>query len=238
MVLRDAAGVVVDSLNYGGLVDPWAAEGYQATSGSEQSGCYVTTPGPAGPAAAAVGATNQSAGRFPDGADTDSNCTDFLTQAVTTVVAASDPGATNIKVSNVQGFNVGQKIMIDAGANVETAVIATVGTAGATTLGAATDVGATVIPIGSAVGFRDGQTITIDTGANSETAVVASVRRFGVTSITVTTPLTHAHAAGAQLSGTGIDVAAALTRAHPIGAQVDDNVPTPGAPNQYLRRPH
>ena len=30
MVLRDAAGLVVDSLNYGGLVDPWAAEGYQA----------------------------------------------------------------------------------------------------------------------------------------------------------------------------------------------------------------
>ena len=32
MVLRDAAGLVVDSLNYGLLVDPWAAEGYQGTS--------------------------------------------------------------------------------------------------------------------------------------------------------------------------------------------------------------
>ena len=38
IVLRDAAGLVVDSLNYGGLVDPWAAEGYQATSGAGQSG--------------------------------------------------------------------------------------------------------------------------------------------------------------------------------------------------------
>ena len=47
MVLRDAAGLVVDSLNYGGLVDPWAAEGYQATSGAGQSGCRVTSPGPA-----------------------------------------------------------------------------------------------------------------------------------------------------------------------------------------------
>jgi hypothetical protein len=37
MVLRDAAGLVVDSLNYGSLVDPWAAEGYQAISGLEQS---------------------------------------------------------------------------------------------------------------------------------------------------------------------------------------------------------
>src|SRR6185369_1509170 len=34
MVLRDAAGLVVDSLNYGLLVDPWAAEGYQAASGA------------------------------------------------------------------------------------------------------------------------------------------------------------------------------------------------------------
>src|SRR6202023_1396473 len=39
MVLRDAAGLVVDSLNYGGLVDPWASKGYQATSGTGESGC-------------------------------------------------------------------------------------------------------------------------------------------------------------------------------------------------------
>ncbi|MBO0884887.1 MAG: hypothetical protein J2P17_32050, partial [Mycobacterium sp.] len=30
MVLRDAAGLVVDSLNYGILVDPWASEGNHA----------------------------------------------------------------------------------------------------------------------------------------------------------------------------------------------------------------
>ena len=34
MVLRDAAGLVVDSLNYGILVDPWAAEGYHGVSGT------------------------------------------------------------------------------------------------------------------------------------------------------------------------------------------------------------
>ena len=80
MVLRDASGLVVDSLNYGAVVDPWAAEGYQATSGSEKSGCHAPAPGAApgfGPAAA----TNTSAGRFPDGAHTGSNCTDFLAQA-------------------------------------------------------------------------------------------------------------------------------------------------------------
>jgi non-reducing end alpha-L-arabinofuranosidase len=241
MVLRDASGLIVDSLNYGGLVDPWAAEGYQGTSGADQSGCYVLSPGPAGgfgpPAGAAV-ATNQSAGRFPDGADTDSNCTDFLSQAASSLSAAADPGATNIKVASVQGFDVGQKVTIDAGANGETAVIAKVGTAGATTVGTPTDVGATVIPVASPIGFRDGQTITIDSGANSETAVIASVRRFGATAITVTTPLAHQHAAGAQVSGSGIDLGAALTHAHSLGTQVYDNVPTPGAANQYVRRSH
>ena len=177
MVLRDAAGLVVDSLNYGGLVDPWAAEGYQATSGAGQSGCRVPSPGAAGGFGgrrAPAAATNTSAGRFPDGVDTDSNCTDFLLQPATTLSAASAAGATNIKVASVADFAAGQTIMIDTGANLETAVIATVGTAGATTVGAATDVGATVIPVASAIGFSAGQTITIDSGANRETAVVVS----------------------------------------------------------------
>ena len=45
MVLRDAEGNVVDGLNYGGIVDPWAAEGYQAASGASASGCFVPSPG-------------------------------------------------------------------------------------------------------------------------------------------------------------------------------------------------
>ena len=235
MVLRDAAGLVVDSLNYGGLVDPWAAEGYQAASGSGQSGCRVPSPGATrgfGPAASTP-RSNRSAGRFPDGIDTDSNCTDFLLQAATTLPAASAAGATNIKVANVAGFDAGQTIMIDTGANLETAVIATVGTAGATTVGAATDVGATVIPVASAIGFSAGQTITIDSGANSETAVVASTTLRGAATITVAAPLKFAHAAGAQVSGTGITLTAALTRAHASGTQVFSDVPTPGAANTY-----
>jgi len=238
MVLRDASSLVVDSLNYGVVVDPWAAEGYQATSGSDQSGCHAPAPGAAvfGPPAAAAAATNTSAGRFPDGADTDSNCTDFLVQAAATLSTPSAAGTANIKVSSVERFAAGEKVTIDTGADLEPAVIATVGTAGATSVGAATEAGATVIPVAGAIGFRDGQTITIDTGANSETAEILSVRRLGTATITVTTPLTHAHAAGAQLSGTGITLAAALARAHSGGAQVTDNIPTPGAPNQYHRR--
>src|SRR5262249_32864308 len=83
MVLRDAASLVVDSLNSGLLVAPWSSGGSQGASGAGQSACRAPTPGPAGgfgPAAAAGTAMNRSAGRFPDGVDTDSNCTDFLVQ--------------------------------------------------------------------------------------------------------------------------------------------------------------
>jgi hypothetical protein len=238
MVLRDASGLVVDTLNYGAVVDPWAAEGYQATSGSEQSGCHAPAPGAAtsGPPIVLAAATNSSAGRFPDGVDADSNCTDFLTQAAATLSTPSATGAANIKVSSVEGFGAGEKITIDTGADLETAIIATVGTAGATTVGAPTGVGATVIPVAGAIGFRDGQTITMDAGANSETAVIVSVRRFGAATITVTAPLTHAHSAGAQVSGSGITLTTGLARVHAAGTQVSDNVPTPGAPNQYHRR--
>jgi hypothetical protein len=229
MVLRDAAGHVVDSLNYGGLVDPWAAEGYQAASRPGQGGGRVPSP------VSAAASTNRSAGRFPDGLDTDSNCTDFLMQPATTLPVGSAAGATNIKVAGVADFAAGRTIMIDTGANLETAVIAAVGTAGATTAGDATNVGATVISVASAIGFSAGQTITIDSGANSETAVVASTTFRGGARITVVTPLKFAHAAGAQVSGTGITLTAALTRAHASGTQVAENVPTPGAPNSYYR---
>jgi hypothetical protein len=225
MVLRDAAGLVVDSLNYGLLVDPWAAQGYQAESGSGQGGCRAPAPG-----------IGTSAGRYPDGADSDSNCADFLTQAATTLAAASAAGGSNIKVASVEGFAAGQGIMIDSGADRETAVIATVGTPGATMVDSAIGAGATAIPVANAFGFRPGQTITIDSGANAETAVVASAPRRGAATIAVAAPLTLAHASGAQVSGTGITLASALTRAHAGGAPVAGNVPTPGAPNQYDRR--
>jgi hypothetical protein len=252
MVLRDAAGLVVDSLNYGLLVDPWASEGYHGRSGAGEGGCRVPTPGsgrggfgggPGGQTALAVATPHRSAGRFPDGADTDSNCNDFLLQPATILSAGAAIGTTNIKVASVAGFAAGQTLLVDAGGNLETAVISTVGTAGATSTGAAIGAGTTVIPVGSAMGFTAGQTITIGSGASHETAVVASTGRVfgpggpgspgGSATITVAEPLKSAHAAGAQVAGTGITLAAALTRAHDSGAQVAVSLPTPGAPNRY-----
>jgi hypothetical protein len=246
MVLRDAADLVVDSLNYGGLVDPWAAEGYQAESGAGRGGCSVPSPaggrgGFGGPPAIGL---NRSAGRFPDGADTGSNCRDFLLQSAATLAANSASGENNIKVASVADFSAGQTIIIDTGGNSETAVIATVGTAEATTVRTNIDADATVIPVASAFGFSTGQTITIDSGANRETAVVASIaagfrggRRGADAAITVAAPLKIAHDADAQVSGSGITLAAALTRPHERGVQVAGALPTPGSPNKYHRRP-
>jgi hypothetical protein len=256
MVLRDTAGLVADSLNYGGLVDPWAAEGYQAESGAGKSGSYVPAPGAGrfgfgggfgGRGGPAAGLPNRSAGRLPDGADTDDNGRDFLLQAATSLAADAAADANNIKVASVADFGAGQTIIIDTGASLETAVIATVGTPGGTTVRTATDVGATAIPVANAAGFSPGQTITIDNGASRETAVVASSTFGGRggfgrggpggATITVTVPLKFAHAVGAQVSGTGITLKGALTKAHAGGTPVAGDVPTPGAPNQYHRRP-
>jgi hypothetical protein len=183
-------------------------------------------------------AINTSTGRYPDGADNDSNCIDFLTQAATSLSAASAAGATNIKVASTGGFRPGQAVHIDFGANTENAVIAAVGTAGATMVRSSTDVGATVLSAASVTGFSKGETITIDEGANSETAVVSSVRTRGAPTITVVAPLARGHAAGAQISGSGITLTTPLTRTHTGGAPVSDNLPTPGAPNQYHGRDH
>ena len=244
MVLRNAFGLVVDSLNYGGLVDPWAAKGHQAASGSDKGGCYVLAPGFAEgfrAAAAAAAATNTSSGRYPDGADTDSNCTDFLTQTPASLSAAADAGATNIKVADVRGFFAEERVMIDSGANVETPVVAAVGTAGATTVSSITGVGATVITVADATSFTTGQHITIGTGANSENAIVKTtgvtpVWRSGTDTITLSAPLSRAHEAGAQVSGSGITLTTALTRSHARGAQIYGVAPTPGAPNKYFQK--
>ncbi|MBN2202074.1 lamin tail domain-containing protein, partial [bacterium] len=251
MVLHDAAGRVVDSQNYGGLVDPWAAEGYQAVSGADANGCFAPAPvagrarfGFFGMGMPAAGDPHVSAGRFPDGLDTDSNCADFLVHASASLAVTAGAGADNIKVTGVGRFAAGQTIVVDTGGNRETAVIAEVGTAGGTTAAAAADAGATGLTVAGVEGFTAGQTVVIDAGANRETAVIASVTRgrraFGNrqavdATITFGAPLAFGHAAGAQVSGSGITLAAPLTRPHDSGAPVANGVPTPGGPNRYYR---
>lgn len=249
MVLRDAADNVVDGLNYGLIVDPWAAEGYMGVSEIEASGCRapsprITTTGVnIRPDAMSPFQPDMSTGRYPDGTDNDSNCHDFNVQNSTFTLASSAAGSDNIKVANVAGFRDGQKIIIDKGTNSETATIKTVGTAGATTTGAATSAGTNVITVARLTGFSVGQTITIGSGSNAETATIATILpargRIGsanyvpTNSLRFTTSLSKAHPMGAQVSGSGITLTATLTKAHETGAQAASNLPTPGQPNQY-----
>jgi hypothetical protein len=242
IVLRDGDGRVVDGLNYGRVVTPWAAEGYQGVSPG--NGCSVPSLGGGGRRGQAT-PTSRSAGRFPDGADTDSNCNDFHLQNASSLAADAAVGASNIKVTSAD-FSVGQTIIIDSGENRETAIVATVGTPGAATVSTNVDMGATVIPVGNAFGFTAGQTITIDSGVNQETATVASVSfgrggggGFGgnrSASITVSSPLKTAHAEGAQVSGSGVTLKAPLTKAHTSSVAISGTLPTPGASNQYSVR--
>ena len=112
-------------------------------------------------------------------------------------------------------------------------------------MGTSTQAGTKFIPVASVEGFSVGQTITIDSDVNHETAIVAAVtgglRRFGPRGTTpvdtITSLLTNQHNVGIQVSGSGITLATPLTRAHDNGSQVSSYLPTPGAPNQYFRKP-
>jgi sRNA-binding protein len=246
IALLDPSGaVVVDAMVYGSQQSDSSGNGTIASpelavleGDQSHGGCIVVVP-------AATGGAGTSRGRFPDGVDTDSNCTDFHLQSATTLSASSAAGATNVKVASVRGFSAGQAITIGTGAGAETAVIVTVGTAGATTVETGTLVGATVIPVASSTGFSAGQAITLDAGEHRETAVVVSTTRGGRpgpggsvargATITVGVPLAFAYAAGAQVSGSGLTLGAPLNNAHAGGAAVADLTPTPGAPNRYSK---
>ena len=259
VALFDNSGVVVaDAVVYGSRQSNSSANGTITSpeiaileGDQSQGGCMVVAPGAGrntGPFAPPAGNNNKSVGRYPDGNDTDSNCSDFLLQNTTSLSVASKNGSDNIKVASVADFVIGQEIVIGTDAGKEVIVIAEIGTAGGSTTGTEIKAGATAIPVAGLEGFSAGQTITIDDGANLETAIIASTaaarRRFGgggftipMDTIKVTAPLKNAHAVGSLVSGSGITLARPLTMAHEKGSQVAGNVPTPGEPNQYVRKP-
>jgi hypothetical protein len=252
--LTDPSGkVLADALVYGSQQSNSSASGAVTTPEiatlegvQDQGGCIAVIPGagsgPSAPAtalaASAPGAPNRSIGRFPDGADTDDLCHDFVVQPATTAPQGVAAGSRVIRVASVASFVPGQSITIDSGGAQEQAVVASVGTSGATTVRTGNEQGGTVIQVTSVAGFAAGQAITIGEGVNGEDAVISAVQggRSGAR-ITVTAPLGRAHAAGTQIAGSGITLVAPLARAHPDGTPVIAELPTPGAANAYSRAP-
>jgi hypothetical protein len=103
LALINAGGALVDALVYGSRQSNSSANGTITSpeiaileGNQSQGGCIVVVPGPGmafGPSASVTGKTNRSVGRFPDGADTDSNCDDFLIQGTTTLATSAAAGA-------------------------------------------------------------------------------------------------------------------------------------------------
>ncbi len=242
ILLRDARGNVADALNFGLLVDPWLAVGYQADSGANAPGNFVPTPAAGrgrgfGPVMPAV-TPSTSAGRFPDGADRDDNKNDFQVQRTFNVSLPVGAGADNIKMMNLQGIRPGASLVIGKGADAQTVQVAEVGSAGATVLSAPAGPGARTIAVATAQGFVPGQDVLV----GDEKAVVAEViipRGWRLppaeqqNRLVLKTPLRKAHKADDPVSGTGVTLSAPLKAAFAPGAPVASAVPTPGAANQY-----
>jgi hypothetical protein len=251
MVLRDAAGHVVDSLNYGGLVDPWASGGFRGAAGKDAT-CHAGAPGIASPfvwerglpgipfsgPVGQVDATPGSTGRYPDGRDSDNDCSDFVTSA-SVRIGAVDAGAKSVKAMSVAPFAPGQAVVVDAGDHAETLTVATVGSPGITRAAAPADKGATVVRVDDPRQFTVGQAVVIGSGADEEQGVVAAVdTAWRAGKLTLAAPLARAHAAGSNVSGTGIAFTGPLAKSHAAGAVMTakGDVATPGAANAYIRR--
>ena len=253
MTLRNGKGLIVDAMNYGGLVDPWLAEGYHGDSGAGAEGSYAPVPQSgrgrggfggfggfgAAPATPAAG-PDLSTGRYPDGFDTDDNKLDFHTGQAMTIAAPVQAGQDNVKVTSVQGLSIGQVMYLGSGSTIEKVRIATIGTAGATTLSADAARNETRISVASAQGFQNGQTITIGSDSYVISAIQMAPRRGGwgrpqqpsqPDVITIATGLKQDVQAGSYLTGSGITLGAPVTRNHGAGDSFSASVATPGKPN-------
>ena len=240
ITLRDAKGNIADALNFGLVVDPWLAEGYQADSGLNEPGNFVATPVAARGRGFAIPAVQASlsAGRFPDGADMDDNKNDFFAQRSWTLAIEAKEGDTNVKISSVQGINEGEPIVIGRGEDAEVFLVTSVGSAGGTQLSSAAGAGSRSITVASAMGFVVGQDILV----GEESAVVAEVivprgwRMSGAAAenkLVLRSPLRKTHKASEIVSGTGVTLSAPLRADHSAGSPAASGQPTPGEANSY-----
>jgi hypothetical protein len=103
--------------------------------------------------------------------------------AATQLVAGAEPGDTNVKVASVSGLVAGDDIAIDDGGNLETAKIASIGTAAgaATTTVAPVFAGDTNVKVSSVSGFTVGQQLAVhepgklDLGERTEAVTISAI---------------------------------------------------------------
>jgi non-reducing end alpha-L-arabinofuranosidase len=155
-------------------------------------------------------------------------------------------GTTNLPVANAAGFEVGQKITIDLGGNLELATVTAVGKAATqTTLSADVAAGATSIRVLASSNIQVGNTLTVGAGGRKELVTVKNIERpapggnaaaaapgrggamggrgGGVpATIELTAPLKFAHLATVDVSdvGTGITFTPATKFPHLSGDAV------------------
>ena len=241
ITLRDGKNNIVDALNYGGVVDPWLGEGFQGQSGLEEPGNFVKTPASntrVMPGAPAPQAPNLSAGRYPDGYDTDENENDFKLQRAITIAAPVKAGDTNIKLSATNNIRIGQRLFI--GPDNEEVIAATIGTPGYAPIAVNAKAGAKQLEVSGVQGFSVGQTVYVG-DEKAAIAEIHAVRRnnrapFVVPQndvIILQAPLKNAHTTDEAIAGTGVGVSSPIKASYSVGTQVASGVPTPGAPNQF-----
>ncbi len=160
----------------------------------------------------------------------------------TTLQAPTSAGSSKLYVASVSSLNaaqssgifaVGQPVAIDD-SDTENNVVQSVGTAvrTATTLAAAASAGDTNIKVASVTNIVAGEPIRLEAfgDSNQEFSTVQSVGTAGAggTGVTLSDPLTNAHASGvaAQDLGSGITLAAPVQKAHAAGSTI--NGPTSG----------
>src|SRR3954454_7930854 len=168
----------------------------------------------------------------------------------TTLSTATAVGAAGLRLAAPWGLRPGQQVVIDSGANQETATIAKTLSPAAThvtTLSNAAGAGATQIRLASYSGELGGvnatppnppstntnapiagQPIVLDTGANQEVVYVKQhISPWPATgpNVVLTAPLAKDHAAGTTTSAMSVTLTAPLTLAHASGATVSNPRP-------------
>lgn len=131
MTLYDADGNVVDCLNWGTVVNPMLAEGFQGQSGWEEYGNFIhlkvendNRGWMRNPNAPDMADPNLSAGRYPDGSDSDDNMEDFRFQLSENLYEEAKAGTQTIVLTDTDDLRIGHILYIGSGENREEVKVA------------------------------------------------------------------------------------------------------------------